>query len=84
MKGKKKVKKIKQLVYDWIIINHSVLLNFLCLQSDQFTEKSRMCFRDSFYRLAKNSKQYDISGNQDGDYNMETIPLATGQTEMLR
>ncbi|GMN55563.1 hypothetical protein TIFTF001_024677 [Ficus carica] len=33
----------------------------------EMSEKTRICFRDALYRLAKSSKQHQMTQNQDGD-----------------
>ncbi|KAJ7949393.1 protein LNK3-like isoform X1 [Quillaja saponaria] len=41
-------------------------LHELELVMAQFTEETRICFRDALYRLARNSKQQQIAEHQDG------------------
>ncbi|KAJ9190534.1 hypothetical protein P3X46_001722 [Hevea brasiliensis] len=49
----------------------------------QLTEKTRICFRDAFYRLAKNSRQHVVTHNQNGNLSMGTTAW-TGQEEKIR
>jgi hypothetical protein len=49
----------------------------------QFTEKTRICFRDALYRLAENSKQPSYP-SQDEDIIMDNNPMLTSDDENLR
>ncbi|KAG5565129.1 hypothetical protein RHGRI_001127 [Rhododendron griersonianum] len=47
----------------------------------QLSEKTRICFRDAFYRLAKNSKQYMEDHSQNGDLVSDTVHDETLRSE---
>ncbi|WVZ02896.1 hypothetical protein V8G54_023702 [Vigna mungo] len=49
-------------------LEECTLLGFEMLVA-QFTEKTRICFRDALFRLAKNTKQHAVE-DLDGDLNM--------------
>ncbi|KAJ1413472.1 hypothetical protein SESBI_19547 [Sesbania bispinosa] len=50
----------------------------------QFTEKTRLCFRDALYRLARNTKQHHVVEDLDGGLNMQPeMPWAV-HNEILR
>ncbi|XP_061366704.1 protein LNK3-like isoform X2 [Gastrolobium bilobum] len=51
----------------------------------QFTEKTRICFRDALYRLARNTKQqHDVVEDLDGDLNMQQSMPQAVHNETLR
>ncbi|KAK9068856.1 hypothetical protein SSX86_012972 [Deinandra increscens subsp. villosa] len=58
------------------------VLNDLERATAQFTDKTRICFRDAFYRLAESSKQ-SLNSCQDGESMMTSNDdtLRTGETE---
>ncbi|XP_012068717.1 protein LNK3 isoform X1 [Jatropha curcas] len=49
----------------------------------QLTDKTRLCFRDALYRLAKNSRQHEERQDHNGNMSMKTSPW-TGQEEKMR
>ncbi|XP_022744947.1 protein LNK3-like isoform X2 [Durio zibethinus] len=49
-----------------ISLEESVLLELEMVMA-QLSDKTRICFRDAFYRLAKNSKQNPVALNQHGN-----------------
>jgi hypothetical protein len=50
----------------------------------QMSEKTRICFRDAFYRLAKNSEQYVENHCQSGDLISDELPQLTIHDKTLR
>ncbi|KAA3483867.1 Exportin-1 [Gossypium australe] len=42
---------------------------------ESLSDKTRICFRDAFYRLAKNSKQNPVALNQQGNIHVRTHSL---------
>ncbi|KAG6628373.1 protein LNK3 [Carya illinoinensis] len=51
----------------------------------QLTEKTRICFRDALYRLAKNSKQHDMATEREAGYvDMEKPPPWTPHDMTMR
>ncbi|KAB2083871.1 hypothetical protein ERO13_A05G283500v2 [Gossypium hirsutum] len=51
----------------------------------QLSDKTRICFRDAFYRLAKNSKQNPVALNQQGNLHVRThSPKWTISEEKIR
>ncbi|KAK9266996.1 hypothetical protein L1049_021390 [Liquidambar formosana] len=50
----------------------------------QLTEQTRICFRDSLYRLANNSKQHTITQSQNRDLALEKPPTSTVHDETSR
>ncbi|XP_061366729.1 protein LNK3-like isoform X2 [Gastrolobium bilobum] len=51
----------------------------------QFTEKTRICFRDALYRLARNTKlRHHVVEDLDGDLNMQQSMLQAVHNETLR
>ena len=51
----------------------------------QLSNKTRICFRDGFYRLAKNSKENPIALNQHGNLHVQTHrPMWTISEEKTR
>ncbi|KAL5570300.1 hypothetical protein UlMin_026875, partial [Ulmus minor] len=59
------------------------VLQELKMVMNQFTEKTRICFRDSLYRLANNSKQHDMTSDQDEDLCVEVPHSWTHNTETM-
>ncbi|OAY53349.1 protein LNK3 [Manihot esculenta] len=62
-------------------IEESVLLDLEMVMA-QLTEKTRICFRDAFYRLAQNSRQHVPTQNQNGNLSMETPPWTSQEDKM--
>ncbi|KAE9620852.1 hypothetical protein Lalb_Chr01g0007431 [Lupinus albus] len=55
-------------------LEESILQN-LEMAIAQFTGKTRICFRDALYRLARDTKQQNLVENLDGDLNIqESMP----------
>ncbi|PSS18960.1 hypothetical protein CEY00_Acc10900 [Actinidia chinensis var. chinensis] len=50
----------------------------------QFSEKTRICFRDALYRLAQNSEQHIVDRSQNGDLIPDKLPQLTVRNETLR
>ncbi|XP_021888358.1 protein LNK3 isoform X2 [Carica papaya] len=50
----------------------------------QLTNKTRICFRDSFYRLAQNSEQQSVSHTQYASVSTNTPRLCTSKDEKIR
>ncbi|OMO51326.1 hypothetical protein CCACVL1_29852 [Corchorus capsularis] len=48
----------------------------------QLSDKTRICFRDAFYRLAKNTKQNHIAPNQQENLYVQTHPPRSGRKEI--
>ncbi|XP_039024567.1 protein LNK3-like isoform X1 [Hibiscus syriacus] len=51
------------------------VLKELEMVTTQLSDKTRICFRDAFYRLAKNSKQNPVALDQQGSLHAQTHPL---------
>ncbi|CAN6567080.1 unnamed protein product [Malus baccata var. baccata] len=62
------------------------VLHELEMVMKQLNEKTRICFRDSLYRLANNSKENHATQSQDGDEAMENENASswTAQDETVR
>ncbi|XVF82469.1 hypothetical protein PTKIN_Ptkin16aG0051100 [Pterospermum kingtungense] len=56
--------------FEGMSLEESVLQE-LELVMAQLSDKSRICFRDAFYRLAKNSKQNPVVPNQQGNLDVQ-------------
>ncbi|KAF8396273.1 hypothetical protein HHK36_017888 [Tetracentron sinense] len=50
----------------------------------QLTQKTRICFRDALYRLAKNSEQHMIIQSQSGQITLDEPALSTVHDQTLR
>ncbi|KAF7836222.1 protein LNK3-like isoform X1 [Senna tora] len=64
-------------------LEESILLD-LEMAIAQFTEKTRLCFRDALYRLARNTTQQHVVQDQDGDLNMQREMAQTDHNETVR
>ncbi|GFS29671.1 hypothetical protein Acr_00g0007750 [Actinidia rufa] len=51
---------------------------------DQFSEKTRICFRDALYRLAQNTEEHMVDRSQNGDLIPDKLPQLTVRDETLR
>ncbi|XWS74589.1 hypothetical protein CRYUN_Cryun01aG0011400 [Craigia yunnanensis] len=58
-------------VYEGMQHEESVLQDLEMLMA-QLSDETRICFRDAFYRLAKNSKQNPVALNQQGNLYVQT------------
>ncbi|XVF24510.1 hypothetical protein REPUB_Repub13aG0134300 [Reevesia pubescens] len=71
-------------VSEGISLEESVLQELEMVMA-QLSDKTRICFRDAFYRLAKNSKQNAVAINQHGNLNVGThSPKLTISEEKIR
>ncbi|XP_021299945.1 protein LNK3-like isoform X2 [Herrania umbratica] len=71
-------------VSEGISLEESVLLE-LEMVTAQLSNKTRICFRDAFYRLAKNSKQNPVAINQHGNVCVRThSPMWIVSEEKMR
>ncbi|XVE52330.1 hypothetical protein DITRI_Ditri02bG0114200 [Diplodiscus trichospermus] len=67
-----------------ISLEESVLQE-LAMVMTQLSDKTRICFRDAFYRLAKNSKKNPVALNQLGDASVQNhSPTWTISEEKMR
>ncbi|KAB2031361.1 hypothetical protein ES319_D05G299900v1 [Gossypium barbadense] len=72
------------LVSKGISLEESVLKELETVTA-QLSDKTRICFRDAFYRLAKNSKQNPVALNQQGNLHVRThSPKWTISEEKIR
>lgn len=75
--------KVEEHVPEEISLEESVL-HELEVVMEQLPEKTRICFRDALFRLAKNSERLSVSPIQNGDLALEKLHPLTVDDETLR
>ncbi|KAF5733650.1 hypothetical protein HS088_TW16G00090 [Tripterygium wilfordii] len=76
-------KSIDEAVDNETSVEESVLQELETVMT-QLTDKTRICFRDAFYRLAKNSERHMAAHRQHEDVSVETLPPLIGHAEKER